>query len=68
MKILDLLGAQMPITNEEQAFLNDCVGKIKIESLDGRGEVVARNLVRKGVLEISNDSQFLFRSDEKNSK
>lgn len=67
MKIVDLLGVLMPLTNEEQEFLTQCSGKIKIAALAEREEVVARNLVRKGLLEISNDSQFLFRTNEKNT-
>tara|TARA_B110000503_G_C7097052_1_gene392102 strand:- start:268 stop:474 length:207 start_codon:yes stop_codon:yes gene_type:complete len=64
MKIVDLLGMHIPLTNEEQEFMSCHMGKIKIASLVERDEIVAHNLVRKGLLEISNDSQFLFRSDE----
>lgn len=67
MKIVDLLGTQLPLTNEEQEFLDCHEGKIKIDALIERDEIIARNLVRKGLLEISNDSQFLFRSNEKSS-
>lgn len=66
MKIVDLLGIGLPLTNEEQEFLSCREGQIKIAGLAERDEVIARNLVRKGLLEISNDSQFLFKSNEKN--
>lgn len=67
MKIVDLLGVHIPLTNEEQEFLTKRDGQIKIAALAEREEVIARNLVRKGLLEISNDSQFLFRSNEKSN-
>jgi hypothetical protein len=65
MKIVDLLGVRLPLTNEEQEFLNSHQNRIKISGLVERDEVVARNLVRKGLLEISNDSQFLIQPNEK---
>ena len=67
MKIVDLLGVQVPLTNEEQEFLDCRTDKIKIAGLAERDEVIARNLVRKGLLDISKDNQFLFRSNEKSS-
>ncbi len=67
MKIVDLLKFSLPLTNEEQEFLENCNGLIKITGLAERDEIVARNLVRKGMLDISKDNQFLFRSNEKNS-
>jgi hypothetical protein len=68
MKIVDLLGISLPLTNEEQDFLSCREGRIKIAGLAERDEVIARNLVRKGLLEISNDSQFLFKSNDKHKK
>lgn len=68
MKILDLLGTHIPVTNEEHEFLSCHTGKIKIEGLIERDETIARNLVRKGLLNISKDNRFLFRSNEETSK
>jgi hypothetical protein len=65
MKIVDLVGIAIPLTNEEQEFLSCRRGQIKIAGLVERDEIVARNLIRKGLLEISNDNQFLFKKNEK---
>lgn len=57
MKIHQILGApSILLTNEEQSFINKHHNEIAIRSLYDRDEVIARNLVRKGVYEISNDS------------
>ena len=57
MKIHQVLGAPaILITNEEQNFIKSHHNEIAIKSLYDREEVLARNLVRKGVYEISNDS------------
>lgn len=65
MKIVDLLNFTVPLTNEEQKFLTSHQNRIKISGLIERDQEVARNLVRKGLLEISNDSQFLIQHNEK---
>lgn len=67
MKIVDLLDYSLPLTNEEQEFLNNHQHKITVSALAERDAVIARNLVRKGLLEISNDSKFLVRTNEKTS-
>lgn len=67
MKIVDLLEYSLPLTNEEQEFLTRHRKEIRISGLAERDQVIARNLVRKGLLEISNDSKFLFRNNEKTS-
>jgi hypothetical protein len=57
MKIHQILGApSIILTNEEQKFIKNHHTEIAICSLYDRDEVIARNLVRKGVYEISNDS------------
>jgi hypothetical protein len=60
MKIHQILGApSIILTNEEQDFIKSHHKEIPIRSLYDREEVLARNLVRKGVYEISNDNLIL---------
>jgi hypothetical protein len=60
MKIHQILGApSIILTNEEQAFIKKHHKEISIRNLYDREEVLARNLVRKGVYEISNDNESL---------
>jgi hypothetical protein len=60
MKIHQILGApSIILTNEEQSFIKSHHKEIAIRSLYDREEVLARNLVRKGVYEISNDNENL---------
>jgi hypothetical protein len=68
MKIHQLLGGpSIIITNEEQTFIDQHHNEISIDNLHDREEVVARNLVRKGVYEISNDSnRIILKKDAKN--
>ena len=57
MKIHQVLGApSILLTNEENEFIKNHRHEIPIHSLYDREEILARNLVRKGVYEISNDS------------
>jgi hypothetical protein len=65
MKIVHLLNVDIPLTNEENRFVEDHPGNVKISKLIGREEVVARNLVRKGIYEISKDNQSLIKINEK---
>jgi hypothetical protein len=68
MKIHQILGApSIILTNEEQSFIKSHHKEIAIRSLYDREEVVARNLVRKGVYEISNDNLIL-KQDANNRK
>lgn len=57
MRIHQILG-ELPIiiTNEEQDFIKRHHAEIMIEKLHERDQVLARNLVRKGIYEVSNDS------------
>ena len=68
MKIHHLLDAPAIIlTNEEQSFIKKHSPKISIESLYDRDEVVARNLVRKGVYDITKDSRsMVLKTNDKN--
>ena len=68
MKIHHLLDAPAIIlTNEEQSFIKKHSPEISIESLYDRDEVVARNLVRKGVYDITKDSRsMVLKTNDKN--
>lgn len=69
MKIHQLLGApSIILTNEENQFVNSHKEEIPIRSLYDREEVVARNLVRKGVYEISNDNNLILKKNANNRK
>ena len=69
MKIHQVLGATpILITNEEEHFIESHHKEIPLRSLFDRDEVIARNLVRKGVYEISNDSQNLILKEDANKR
>lgn len=60
MKIHHLLGSPSVIlTNEEKAFIDNHAPTISMKSLYDRDEWLARNLVRKGIYEISKDDRHL---------
>jgi len=61
MKIVQLLDMSMPLTNEEHNFLKQHSTKIRISGLTERDQLLAQNLVRKGVYEISKDSEHIFK-------
>jgi hypothetical protein len=68
MKIIHLLNTDLPLTNEEHKFVEDHPSEFRISSLIGRDEVIARNLVRKGIYEISkNNTHLINKLDEKTS-
>jgi hypothetical protein len=69
MKIHHLLNAPgIVLTNEETEFVNKHAHEIAITSLYDRDEVIARNLVRKGIYDISKDSRnMILKTNEKNS-
>lgn len=61
MRIHQLLNSPAIIlANEEKEFIDRYPFEILINSLHERDEVIARNLVRKGVYEISKDSKRIF--------
>ncbi len=69
MKIVQLLGFEVPINNEENNFIKNHPGTVRISGLTERDQLLAQNLVRKGIYEISKDSEHIFkRCDEKDSK
>lgn len=60
MKIHQILSdVPVILSNEEHHFVESHQSDIVISSLVDRDEVVARNLVRKGVYEISKDNRRL---------
>ena len=68
MRIHQLLGGPaVIITNEEQSFIKRHDKYIMISKLHDRDEVLARNLVRKGIYEVSNDSTHIILKQESSS-
>lgn len=67
MKICQLLDYQVFLTNEESEFVNNHSKQVSIEGLKERDEVIARNLVRKGIYEISKDSQYIIKKSNETS-
>ena len=62
MKIHQLLsGVDIPLTNEEQHFLDKHGTEVKITSLDEHEQWVAQSMVRKGAYKISKDSNTLIK-------
>lgn len=57
-----LSGLPIIITNEEAEFVDKFKDKIYLNSLDERQLWLARNLVRKGIYEISKDNLYLVKS------
>lgn len=68
MKILELIDTpSIILTNEEKDFVTRHKSEVPLRALYDRDEWLARNLVRKGVYEISNDNQrIVLRKDVKN--
>jgi len=60
MRIAQLLsGFDVALTNEEQSFLQKHSNTVRIRSLDEHGQILAHNLIKKGVYTISKDSETL---------
>jgi hypothetical protein len=70
MKIHQLLsGISIPVTNEEQYFMDHHDRSVRLTSLDEHDQWVAQNLVRKGVYTISKDNFTLIKAiNENNSR
>jgi len=63
MRIHHLLDTpSIILTNEEKDFVDVMGNEIKLSALKEREQVVAHNLVRKGVYSISKDSQHLIKN------
>jgi len=68
MKIREVInGHTVILTNEEHAFIDNHSPKLSINSLHDRDQWIARNLVRKGVYEISKDSQHIVLKTNENN-
>lgn len=62
MKIHQILdNISIPLTNEEHAFVEKHNDTFSLEKLHDRDRVVAHNLVRKGVYDISKHSDNLIK-------
>ena len=60
MKIHQVLdGVSLIITNEERNFINRLGDKVSIPSLDDHDQWLAKNLVRKGVYNISKERGYI---------
>lgn len=69
MKIHQLLDAPgIILTNEEKDFIKSHHKEISLHSLYDREQVLARNLVRKGVYEISKDNKNIILKDADHRK
>jgi hypothetical protein len=69
MKINQILGIGIMVTNEEQQFIDRHNHHVKISSLDDHDQWVAQNLVRKGIYEIGHDNMTLINKlDEQDEK
>lgn len=67
MKIHHIVGApSIILTNEEKDFIKRHHSEIALKSLYDRDEWLARNLVRKGVYEISHDNHHLILKKDSN--
>lgn len=69
MRIHHLLDTpSIILTNEEKDFVDAMGNEIKLHSLRDREQVLAQNLVRKGVYSISKDSKILHLSHAQSPK
>jgi hypothetical protein len=70
MKIHQLLDfdAIIPLTNEEHAFVKKHDNNVSLDELHDRETVIAQNLVRKGIYEVSKDSEHLIRKTHDKTK
>lgn len=68
MRIHQLIGGPaVIITNEERDFIKRHHNYVMISKLHDRDEVLARNLVRKGIYEVSNDSTHIILKQDSSS-
>jgi hypothetical protein len=65
MRIHQLLDHGVILTNEENEFIRTHADKIEINQLNDRPRLIAHNLVRKGVYQISNDNKHLLKQHDK---
>jgi subtilase family serine protease len=63
MKIYQLLsGMHVPLSNQEQQFVEKYSNKVSLNSLNEQDKWLAQNLVRKGFYSISKDSNTLIKN------
>lgn len=63
MKIIQLLhGIHLPLTNEENIFVEKHKNKVILTSLNEHDHWVAQNLVRKGVYSVAEDHNVLIKN------
>lgn len=58
MKITDLF-----LSNEDKKFIKNNSAEIKLASLSDRDRIVAQNLVKRGVLDISKDRKIVSQNE-----
>jgi hypothetical protein len=69
MKIHQLLaGVNLPVTNEEQRFMDRHTGIVTVSSLSEHDSWIAQNLVRKGAYGVGEDSNTLIRKINETNK
>jgi hypothetical protein len=62
MKIHQLIsGVHLPITNEEQEFINNHGDGVKLTALNDHEQWIAQNLVRKGAYGMGKSDNLLIR-------
>jgi len=63
MKIHQLLsGVSIPLTNEENKFVETHQNRVSLTSLDEHHQYIAQSLVRKGIYTISKDNNTLIKN------
>jgi hypothetical protein len=67
MKIHQILdGVSIMITNEERDFISKHDNEVSVSILDPHNQIIANNLVRKGVYSISNDKKYITKRTHNN--
>lgn len=68
MKIVQLLqGLPTALSNEELQFVEKYNDPVKITSLSERDQILARNLVRRGIFDVSKDNVTILNRTKANS-
>lgn len=69
MKIHQLLsGLSIPLTNQEQQFIEQYDYNVKVTSLDESDQWIAQGLVRKGIYSIGRDDCTLIKNIKNTDK
>lgn len=68
MKIVQLIsGLHIALTNQEKQFIDTHKNRVSLTNLNERELWMAQNLVRKGIYDISKDSQTLIKKLDETS-